>query len=46
MSVIDNAITINLTAALSRIEDVDMALEMSNFTKQNIILQAAQAMLA
>lgn len=36
----------NLTAALSRIEDVDMALEMSNFTKQNIILQAAQAMLA
>lgn len=36
----------NLTAALSRIEDVDMAMEMSNFTKQNIILQAAQAMLA
>ncbi|NLY42682.1 MAG: flagellin [Clostridiaceae bacterium] len=36
----------NLTAALSRIEDVDMALEMSNYTKNNIILQAAQAMLA
>lgn len=36
----------NLTAALSRIEDADMALEMSSYTKNNIILQAAQAMLA
>ncbi|MDF2789370.1 MAG: flagellin domain protein [Neobacillus sp.] len=36
----------NLTAAQSRITDVDMASEMSNFTKNNILSQAAQAMLA
>ncbi|UAK16761.1 flagellin [Sporolactobacillus terrae] len=36
----------NLTAAESRIRDVDMAKEMSNFTKNNILNQAAQAMLA
>jgi flagellin len=36
----------NLTAAESRIRDVDMAKEMMNFTKQNILNQAAQAMLA
>jgi len=36
----------NLTAALSRIEDVDMALEMSEFTKLNILSQAGTAMLA
>ncbi|WP_026478975.1 flagellin N-terminal helical domain-containing protein [Alkaliphilus transvaalensis] len=36
----------NLTAALSRIEDVDMALEMSTFTKLNILTQAGTAMLA
>lgn len=36
----------NLTAALSRIEDLDMALEMSNFTKLNILTQAGTAMLA
>ncbi len=36
----------NITAALSRIEDVDMALEMSNFTKLNILTQAGTAMLA
>lgn len=36
----------NLTAAQSRITDVDMAAEMSNFTKNNILNQAAQAMLA
>ncbi|MFT8310764.1 MAG: flagellin [Sporolactobacillus sp.] len=36
----------NLTAAESRIRDVDMAAEMSNFTKNNILNQAAQAMLA
>ena len=36
----------NLTAAMSRIEDVDMALEMSNFTKLNILTQAGTAMLA
>ncbi len=36
----------NLTAAESRIRDVDMAKEMMEFTKQNILNQAAQAMLA
>jgi len=36
----------NLTAALSRIQDADMAQEMTEFTKNNIILQAATAMLA
>lgn len=36
----------NLTAAESRIRDADMAMEMTNFTKNNIINQAATAMLA
>lgn len=36
----------NLTAAESRIRDVDMAREMMEFTKNNIIAQAATAMLA
>jgi flagellin len=36
----------NLTAAESRIRDVDMAKEMMEFTKMNILQQAAQAMLA
>jgi flagellin len=36
----------NLTAAESRIRDVDMAQEMMEFTKGNILSQAAQAMLA
>ena len=36
----------NLTAAESRIRDVDMAKEMMDFTKNNILTQAAQAMLA
>lgn len=36
----------NLTAAESRIRDVDMAKEMSTFTKNNILSQAAQSMLA
>ena len=36
----------NLTAAESRIRDVDMAREMMEFTKNNILSQAAQAMLA
>jgi len=35
----------NLTAAESRIRDVDMASEMTKYTKDNILLQAAQAML-
>lgn len=36
----------NLTAAESRIRDVDMAQEMMNFTRNQIISQAAAAMLA
>ena len=36
----------NLQAAESRIRDVDMAQEMMEFTKQNILIQAATAMLA
>jgi flagellin len=36
----------NTSAAESRIRDVDMAKEMMNFTKNNILSQAAQAMLA
>lgn len=36
----------NLQAAESRIRDVDMAKEMMNLTKNNILQQAAQAMLA
>jgi len=36
----------NLTAAESRIRDVNMAEEMMNFTKNNILNQASQAMLA
>lgn len=35
----------NLTAAKSRIEDLDMALEMSNYTKLNILQQAGTSML-
>ena len=36
----------NLTAAESRIRDTDMAKEMMGFTKNNILMQAAQSMLA
>ena len=36
----------NLTAAESRIRDVDMAKEMMTYTKNNILTQAAQSMLA
>lgn len=36
----------NLTSAESRIRDVNMAKEMSTFSKNNILSQAAQAMLA
>lgn len=36
----------NLTAAESRIRDVDMAKEMMNQTKESILAQASQAMLA
>ncbi len=41
-----NAASENLTAAESRIRDADMALEMTEFTKNNIINQAATSMLA
>ena len=36
----------NLTASLSRIKDVDMASEMVNFTKEQILQQAGTSMLA
>ncbi|MDZ5725774.1 MULTISPECIES: flagellinolysin [Acetobacterium] len=36
----------NLSSSESRIRDVDMAKEMMNFTKNNILQQAAQAMLS
>ena len=42
---LDNAAE-NLQAAESRVRDVDMAKEMMEFTKQNILQQAATAMLA
>lgn len=45
MSNLENAAT-NLTDAESRIRDVDMAAEMINFTSNQILQQAATAMLA
>ncbi len=36
----------NTTAALSRIQDTDMALEMANFTSKNVLMQSANAILA
>lgn len=36
----------NLSSAESRVRDADMALEMTEFTKNNILNQSAQAMLA
>ncbi|WP_290428980.1 flagellin [Paenibacillus andongensis] len=41
-----NTASENLTGAESRIRDVDMAKEMMTFTKNNILSQAAQSMLA
>src|SRR5690554_5122700 len=41
-----NTTTENLQAAEARIRDTDMAQEMMEFTKNNILQQAAQAMLA
>jgi flagellin len=38
--------TENLTASESRIRDTDMAKEMTNFTKNQVLTQASQAMLA
>lgn len=45
ISNLDNA-SENLQAAESRIRDVDMAKEIMEFTKQNILSQASQSMLA
>lgn len=42
----DNTSSENLSSAESRIRDVDMAKEMMEFTKNNILSQAAQSMLA
>jgi len=36
----------NITESLSRIEDTDMAKEMTNFTQKNVLSQAGTAMLA
>ena len=36
----------NLTASASRIKDVDMATEMVDFTKNNVLAQAAESMLS
>lgn len=36
----------NMTAAISRITDVDMAEEMTEYTKQNVLVQAAQSALS
>ena len=36
----------NVTASESRIRDLDMALEMTTYTKNNILVQSAQSMLA
>ena len=36
----------NMSAANSRIRDTDMAKEMMNYTKMNVLVQSAQAMLA
>ena len=41
-----NATEENLTSALSRIEDVDMAKEMTEYTTQNVLSQAATSMLS
>jgi len=41
-----SATTENMTAAESRIRDTDMAEEMMQYTKNNILVQAAQSMLA
>lgn len=37
---------LNMTEALSRIEDANMALEMSGFTQYNVLVQAGTSMLA
>lgn len=39
-------VTDDTTAALSTIQDADMAKEMTNFVKHNVLMQATQAMMA
>jgi len=41
-----DATELNMTSALSRIEDVDMAEEMSTYTQYNVLSQAATSVLA
>lgn len=41
-----DATELNMTAALSRIEDVDMAEEMTTYTQYNVLSQAATSVLA
>ena len=41
-----NTMLENITAAESRISDVDMAEEMTEYTQQNVILQAATSMIS
>ncbi|HWI65644.1 MAG TPA: flagellin, partial [Symbiobacteriaceae bacterium] len=41
-----NVVSENLTASESRIRDVDMAMEMTQFTKHQILMQSGTAMLA
>ena len=43
---VDDNTSENLQSAESRIRDTDMASEMLNYTKYNILQQAAQSMLA
>ncbi|MBQ9486327.1 MAG: flagellin [Selenomonadaceae bacterium] len=38
--------SVDTTAALSTIQDADMAKEMTNFVKHNVLMQATQAMMA
>ena len=45
ISTISTSVT-NLTAAKSRITDVDMASEMVNYSRANILAQSGTAMLA
>ena len=39
-------VTLDMSSALSRIEDVDMATEMSTYTQMNVLVQAATSVLA
>jgi flagellin len=41
-----DVLSVNMTASESRIRDVDMAAEMSNYTKLQVLQQAGTAMLA